>query len=225
MDNALIWILFMIFDLSMVILAYKLFGKIGLYGMITMSIIVANLQVLKLVEIFGITITLGNIIYGSIFLSTDLLSEFYGKKEAKKGVWLGFFVLVITTVYMQIALSFTPSADDFAHTHMVGLFSFLPRVVLGSLVAYLLSQQHDVWLYNLLKKRFNDKHLWLRNNMSTWISQLIDSLVFCSIAFFGIFSTSVFLQILITTYVFKLIVAIVDTPFIYFAKYVLGKQT
>jgi len=80
----------MILDLSLVLVAYKLFGKIGLYATIVMSIIVANIQVLKLVDMFGFTVTLGNILYGSIFFATDLLSEFHGKKAAKKGVGLVF---------------------------------------------------------------------------------------------------------------------------------------
>ncbi|MBW9235682.1 queuosine precursor transporter, partial [Leptospira santarosai] len=71
-------------------------------------------QVTKLIEIFGLTATLGNAIYGSIFLVTDILNEKYGKKEAKKAVWLGFISLLMMTVIMQMVLLFEPAADDFA---------------------------------------------------------------------------------------------------------------
>ncbi|MFC1691426.1 queuosine precursor transporter [Nanoarchaeota archaeon] len=224
MDNILLWLLFMFIDLSMVILAYKLFGKVGLYGMIVMSIIICNIQVLKLVDIFGVAVTLGNVLYGSIFFATDLLSEFHGKKAAKKGVWLGFFALVLATLYMQIALIFKPNIEDFVQPHMVAIFSLMPRIVVASLIAYLISQFHDIWAFHMWKKKTHGKHLWLRNNASTLISQLIDSAVFTTIAFLGVFPIGVFWQILITTYVFKLIVAIADTPFMYYAKYVLKKD-
>jgi len=219
MNNLILWIIFMILDLSLVLLAFKLFGKTGLYITIVMSIILANIQVIKIVDIFGITITLGNILYGSIFLATDLLSEFYGKKDARKGVWIGFFVMIVATIYMQLAIIFKPAADDFIQPHMVAIFSFLPRVVFASLVAYLISQMHDVWAFNYWKKKTKGKYLWLRNNASTVVSQLMDSAVFCTIAFLGVFPGSVFIQILITTYIFKVIVAAADTPFMYLAKY------
>ena len=224
MDNLILWILFMFFDLSMVLVAYRFFGKNGLYATIVMSIIVANIQVIKLVDIAGITVTLGNILYGSIFLSTDMLSEFYGKKAAKKGVWLGFFTIIVATAYMQIALAFKPAADDFVQPHLIGIFSFLPRIVFASLIAYIISQHHDVWAYNFWKKKTKGKLLWVRNNASTLISQLIDSVIFSFIAFWGVFPMHIFIQILITTYVFKMIVAMIDTPFLYYAKYILGKK-
>lgn len=214
----------MIVDLSFVLLAYKLFGKNGLYAMIAMSIIIANIQVLKTVSMLGLVVTLGNVLYGSVFFATDLLNEFYGKKEAQKAVWIGFFVMVVATLYMQIALLFTPDVSDFAHPLLEGLFSFLPRIVFASLVAYLISQMHDVWAYNFWKKFTKGKHLWLRNNASTWISQLIDSIVFSFIAFFGVFPIDIFWQILLTTYLFKIVVAVIDTPFMYYAKFVLGKK-
>ena len=224
MNNVILWIIFMLIDLSAVLLAYKLFGKNGLYAIIAMSIIVCNIQVLKLVDMFGFAVTLGNILYGSIFFATDMLSEFHGKKAAKKGVWIGFFVIILATIYMQFALMFSPNADDFAQPHLQAIFSLMPRIVFGSLVAYLLSQTHDVWAFHFWKKKTKDKQLWIRNNASTMISQLIDSAVFCFIAFYGQFPIEIFWQILWTTYLFKLIVALIDTPLMYLAKYVLFKD-
>jgi hypothetical protein len=199
-------------------LLFRLFGKDGLFVAIVISIILCNIQVLKIVEIFGLTATLGNILYGSIFLATDLLSELYGKDKARRGVWFGFYALIFTTVIMQLALLFKPAPDDFIDPALRQIFSFLPRVAAASIIAYLLSQFHDVWLYHVLKKRFENRHLWLRNNVSTMISQLIDSLIFCTIAFWGVFPKNIFIEILITTYAIKWIVAILDTPFIYLAR-------
>ncbi|MCK5283770.1 MAG: queuosine precursor transporter [Nanoarchaeota archaeon] len=224
MDNLTLWVLFMLVDLSMVLIAFKLFGRIGLYGMIVMSIIISQIQVLKIVEIFGYVATLGNILYGSIFFATDLLSEFYGKKDAKKAVWLGFFTMVLATLYMQIALIFKPSMEDFIQPHLMGIFGLVPRIVFASLIAYLISQYHDVWAFHFWKRFTKGKHLWLRNNASTLVSQLIDSVIFTLIAFVGMFEGDVLLQIFITTYLFKVIVAVIDTPFMYYAKFVLKKD-
>lgn len=216
--NELIWIIFMIADLTIALIIFRLFGKKGLFMLIAANIIICNIQVLKTIELFGITATLGNILYGSIFFATDVISEIYGKKEAKRAVLIGFSSLLIMTLYMQISLLFQPAADDFASSHLEALFGFMPRIAMGSLTAYLLSQLHDVWAFQFWKEKTKGKYLWLRNNLSTLVSQLIDSTVFCLIAFLGLFPINVWFEILITTYLFKLIVAIFDTPFIYCAK-------
>ena len=98
------------------------------------------------------------------------------------------------------------------------IFGFMPRVVLASMAAYLVSQWHDVWAFNFWKKKTGGRFLWLRNNLSTLVSQLLDSVIFCVIAFVGVFESGVWVQILVTTYVFKVIVAVLDTPFIYLAR-------
>ena len=218
MPNELLWLLFILIDLLLAILVFRAFGRIGLYGIIVMDIILCNIQVMKTVRMFGLVTTLGNVLYGSIFFATDLLSELYGKKAARKGVWLGFAALVITTVFMQLTLRFTPDPSDFIHPALSQIFSFLPRIAAASLIAYVISQQHDVWAFHFWRNRTKGRWLWLRNNLSTSVSQLMDTVVFCSIAFWGLFPLSVFVQIGLTTYLFKLLVAVIDTPFIYWGR-------
>ncbi len=218
MINEVLWIGFALMDLSLVLIIYRFFGKTGLFGLIVFNLMLCNIQVLKTIELFGMTTTLGNVLYASVFLSTDLLSEFYGKEEAKKAVLLGFATLLMTVIYMQIALMFTPSPDDFVQPHLESIFSFLPRVAIGSLAAYLVSQLNDVHFFHALKEKYEGRHLWLRNNASTLFSQLLDSLIFCFIALWGLFPVEVWTEIFITTYVMKVIVAVLDTPFIYLAK-------
>ena len=218
MPNELIWLLMALVDFLTLLLVYRIFGKEGLFVAIVISIILCNIQVLKIVELFGLTATLGNILYGSIFLSTDILSEIYGKKAARRGVWFGFYALIFTTVMMQLAMMFKPAPDDFIDPSLRQIFSFLPRVAAASICAYLVSQMHDIWLYHILKDRTRGRHLWLRNNATTMMSQLIDSIIFCFIAFWGVFPTNTFLEILLTTYLFKWMVAVLDTPFIYLAR-------
>ncbi|CCO23143.1 queuosine precursor transporter [Maridesulfovibrio hydrothermalis] len=216
--NELLWIGFALMDLSLVLIVYRYFGKTGLFGLIVFNLILCNIQVLKTIELFGMTTTLGNILYASVFLSTDMLSEFYGKKEARKAVYLGFVILLMAVVYMQLALRFTPTVDDFAQPHLEAIFGFLPRIALGSLCAYLISQLHDVYVFHKLKEKMGERRLWLRNNASTLLSQLLDSSVFCFIALWGLFPFDVWLEILFTTYLFKVIVAVMDTPFLYLAR-------
>lgn len=215
MDNVLIWFVFLLVAFSVVLTAYRLFGLMGLYALVAFTIVLANIQVMKLIEIFGITLTLGNILYGTIFFSTDIISEFHGKKAARKAVWIGLFALVVSTLYMQLTLWYTPAPDDFVNEHFAIIFGLFPRIVLASIVAYCLSQLLDIWIYTRLKEKMKNKHLWLRNNVSTMISQFIDTLIFAVIAFYGLFSFDVFIQIVITTYVMKFIVAGLDTPFMY----------
>ena len=224
MSNELLWIIFAFTDLSLALCIFRFFGGVGLYGLIVFNLLLCNIQVLKTVELFGMTTTLGNVLYASVFFATDLLGERYGKDKAKKGVYLGFVTLVLATLYMQIALLFTPAASDFANPHLEVIFGFLPRLAVASMIAYLVSQLHDVWSFHFWKQKTGGRHLWLRNNASTLVSQLLDSLIFCSIAFIGVFPMDVWWDILITTYIMKAIVAFLDTPFIYLARIIAPKE-
>jgi queuosine precursor transporter len=217
--NELFWVLMVLINFAAILLLYRFFGRTGLFVWVPISVILANIQVLKTVELFGITTTLGNIVYATSFLVTDILSENYGKKDARRAVGLGFISLIAMTLIMNAAILFTPSAEDFAHEALKTIFSVMPRIAGASLAAYLLSQLHDIWAYHFWKKRFNDKkYIWIRNNASTFVSQLIDTIVFTFLAFLGTFPFPVVVQILWSTYIMKLLVAGLDTPLIYIAR-------
>ncbi|MFH0867892.1 MAG: queuosine precursor transporter [Candidatus Woesearchaeota archaeon] len=227
MINELLWILLLVVNFLGILLAYRLFGKVGLYSWVGIAIILANIQVMKTVQLFGLVTAMGNIIYGTIFLATDILNENYGRKEAQKAVWIGFFVLIFATVVMQITLHFVPDESDFLSPALQEIFGFLPRIAIASLTAYLISQLNDVYLFNWIKKKTKGKHLWLRNNASTMVSQLIDNIIFTFIAFVGLFGLfgweqvfewSIIFQIFIVSYIMKFVVAVLDTPFMYWAK-------
>ena len=221
MHNEFIWLLFILFDLGTALLAIKLYGKVALYAIIIVNIILCNMQVLKLVELFGFTVTLGNIAYGSVFMATDLLVECYGKQEARRAINLSLFVLVFVTIALQFTVNYTPSQHDINHPAMLQLFNCVPRVALASLLAYWISQYHDVWAFNWWKQKTNGKHLWLRNNASTLVSQLIDSTVFTVIAFYGVYELKIVWSIFYTTIIIKWIVAVLDTPAVYIGRWIL----
>jgi len=217
--NNIFAILFTLINFSLLVIAYKLFGKIGLFSWIVMSSIVANIIVTKVVDLFWFeAATLGNATYGSIFLATDVLSEKYTKKDAKMSVYLGFFAIISSTLIIQLALLFNPVYQDI-QDNLQGVFALAPRIVIGSLCAFLISQLLDITLFERIKQKMPEtKFLWIRNNGSTLISQLLDSIVFVLIAFYGVFELNILLSILISTYILKLLVAILDTPFLYLIK-------
>lgn len=214
--NELLWFLFAILNFIIIVAVYKVFGKTGLFAWIAVGTVIANIQVTKTIELFGLTATLGNIMYGTLFLATDALNERYGPKDAKRAVYLGFFTMLTMVVIMQGALLFVPGPDDFAHDALATIFEVVPQIVLGSLIAYIVSQLLDVHVFQRIRYRYSSKKtLYIRNIGSTMISQLVDSAIFVPIAFFGLYETPVLISIFFTTYFIKLIVAMLDTPFIY----------
>lgn len=218
MSNEILWVILMLINFLGVILFYKIFNKTGLYIWIAISSILANIQVLKTIELFGHVSTLGNIIYSTSFLATDILSEKYGKSEAKKGVLVGFTTLITTTLIMFICLKFIPHSSDFASDSLNTIFSIMPRISVASLLAYIISQYHDANSYEFWKNKTNS--IIIANNFSTSTSQIIDTVIFTTIAFYGVLDTSIMLEIGLTTYFFKWIVSICDTPFIFMSKYI-----
>ncbi|MDN7241052.1 queuosine precursor transporter [Planococcus sp. N028] len=210
---------FVLANFLMLLIMYKFFGKAGLFAWVAISTILANIQVTKTIEIIGLTATLGNSLYASTFLATDILNEKYGKKDAQKAVWLGFFSLLIMIIAMQFGMNFIPAESDFANESLHTIFGLVPQIAIASMVAYLTAQHLDVLIFSALKKVFpTDGQFWIRNNGSTLISQLLDTLIFTSIAFYGVYSFDIWTQIFLSTYVLKFIVSVLDTPFGYMAK-------
>ncbi len=207
-----------LFCFAALLAVYRFFGKTGLYVWIPIAVIVANIQVQKTVELFGITCTLGNILYASTFTVTDILSENYGKKEARKAVLIGFFSLIFSTLLFQTTLLYEPAPTDLVQNSMEGLFTLMPRLIAASLAAFAVSQIHDVWAYHFWKRLLPEKKwIFIRNNMSSLVSQLLDTLVFVTVAFYGLYGNSVLFEIFLTTYVIKAFVTLCDTPLVYAA--------
>ena len=218
--NELLWLAMLAINFAGILFVYRVFGKLGLFIWVPIAAIVANIQVIKYVELFGLTATLGNIVYASSFLVTDILSENHGRREANRAIAVGFVALVAMVVLMNLALVFEPDPADTAQPHLTAIFTLLPRITLASLIAYVVSQYHDVWAYHFWKRRVpGTRWIWVRNNLSTLVSQLIDSVVFTLAAFLGQVPGPVLVEIIITTYVLKAIVAVADTPLVYLASH------
>lgn len=224
MSNELLFIIQTIIGLAFTLVAFSM-GRNWLYGYIAVCIVLANIFVTKQITLFGIPATGGNVLYGSIFLATDLLAEHFGKREARQAILLGFGAALFYLIMSQFILKFSPSPDDWgAAEGMATIFDFAPAIVLASLMAYLILQFHDIWAFHWIREKTGGRYLWLRNNGSTWVSQLIDSVVFSILAFLVLpilfpsaeaLPFDIVVGIIISTYFLKILVAAIDTPFIY----------
>lgn len=224
-SQELLWLTVLLTDLAATVMLYRLFGKTGLQVAIVTAIILANLQGPKLTVIFGIETTLGVIFYSGIFFATDVLSENYGRAEAQKAVRMGFAVSVIVLVMLSFALMFQPSdrpetsafSNDI-HNAFATILDFTPRFIAGSLLAYFISQSFDVWAFHQIRRFTGGKWLWLRNNLSTMSSQIVDTAIFSLVAWWGVVDLVTALKLGAAKYVFKVVIAMIDTSFIYWAR-------
>ena len=222
-----LWVITVVYDLSLALLLYRFFGKYGLYAAVVLGIVLGNLQGGKVSEliIFGTAykVSMGAILYSGIYFATDVLNEKYGRAEANRAVMLGFVANIAVMITLVISVQFKPSEITGSalevHNAISTLAYYSPAFVVGSLTAYLVSQSFDVWFFNWLKQKTNGSKLWLRNNLSTMTSQLIDTFIY---QFTWVFATgmdwSTAFALALTKYVFKVIIAVVDTIFIYWVK-------
>lgn len=220
-----------IFIFAATLFAYKFFGKTGLFCISAIATVLANIEVVILVKAFGMEQTLGNVLFAATFLVTDILSECEGKKEANKAVWLGVFSSLFFLLLSQSWLLYIPSENDFVSPAMNAIFSNTPRMIISSLVVYAISQLFDVWLYHkwwaFTEKRFDDKRrfLWLRNNGSTLISQIVNTLLFTLLAFWGTYSAKTIISIFVSSYVIFIFTSLLDTPVLYLARRIHEKKS
>ncbi len=224
-NQELLWLTTLVADLGCTLLLYRLFGKAGLQVAIATAIILANLQGPKLTMVFGLQTSLGVIFYSSIFFATDVLSENYGKAAANKAVRMGFTVSVIVLLMLSLALLYLPSSKpdtaEFSssiHNAFATIVNFTPRFIFGSLLAYYISQHFDVWAFHQIKKITRGRWLWLRNNLSTMSSQIVDTLIYSLVAWWGIVDLRTALALGAAKYIFKVAIAMIDTVFIYWAR-------
>lgn len=177
-----------------------------------MSLIVANIVSCKVVTFWHFTVPAAIVAYPITFLMTDVIGELWGKEEANRTVRNGFICQLSSLVLIgaAILLPIAPYANIQAEFQTVLLSTF--RVVAASMVAYLCSQSWDVFIFHKIKEK-GEKQKWLRNNASTMSSQIIDTAIFITIAFWGVVP-NIFTMIL-SQYVIKVIYAALDTPFFY----------
>lgn len=216
-----LWILATLAITSLAGVIGKRYGVEYIIAIMAALVVIANIIAGKIVVFGPFVVPAAVIVYASTFLLTDIICEKWGKQQARKAVWAGFYANVVMVIAVVIAIHWpsAPFAKDYSE-QFSSVLGLVPRVVLASMVAYLLSQHHDVFAFQFWKNKTKGRHLWLRNNLSTMVSQAIDTVIFITIAFYGVMDI---VPLLIGQYVIKLIIAVLDTPFIYFISWLMNK--
>lgn len=201
---------------SIVVAIEKFFKKEGLLVYVSISTIIANILVCRSIELMGYVTCMGSIMFASNFLATDILCENYRKEDGKKAVIMAAISQVIFIFVIQFALLYKPSDIDMMDESMKTLFSLNLRVGLSSLFMFVVSNLFDIYVYENIKKKYPNK-LWLRNNVSTIISNCAENYLFTFLAFAGIYDIFTIISIASVGSVIEMAIAILDTPFLYLA--------
>ena len=197
-----------------------------LTGIFIASLVTCNLIANKFVTVdlgFKVFIVSAGILpYPLTFLVTDLISELYGQKKANLVVLSGFFASLFVLLFLWLGGQFNAIPDSLVNDATYdSVFRNAWRLIAGSMIAYLFAQFVDVRIFHFWKKLTKGKHLWLRNNGSTIASQLVDTTLVICILFVGVWNADQILSAIIDGWVFKMLMAILDTPIIYGVIYLL----
>ena len=229
-STELMWVILLFFCYISILTFLRLFGYVGIFIYCALAIIGANIQVLKTVDFFYSPepVALGTILFASTFLCTDILSEYFDKNKARMNILIGFCAFLFMTLLMVITIGFKPSSDDWVQESLSNVFTPMTRFFIASMIAYLISQYFDVWFFNYIKRVTSEKYLWLRNNLSTIASSLVDNTVFSIFAWIllnpePISVYNVIMIYILGTYLLRILLALFDTPLIYLAKFFIKK--
>ncbi len=201
----------------------RIFGALGLMLYITLAVIIANLQIhiATHFSFFHEPIALGTVVFSSTFIGTSILTEFYGKAQAQKAVWLSFVGVIILMIFMMITLGFKPAAGfGQAHQAIQTLFMPTPALITASLIAYVIGQYNDIWMFTFLSRLTRGKLLWLRSFVGPLVGAFMDNLVFSVLAWM-VFSphplswNTVFFTYVLGTYLLRIGMALISVPFMY----------
>lgn len=191
------------------------FNLILLNSIFMIGLVMSNLFGGKIISVLGFTVAGAIITYPLTFLSTDIIGEIWGKQEANDCVKIGIIVQLIFLALGYLSLAIPPQeASESLQQSLTVVLNQGLRMTLASLGAFSVSQFLDVFLFHKLKESCNGKKKWLRNNLSTMTSQLVDTLIFITIAFYGVVEDLP--AMVLGQYVIKLLLALGDTPFFYF---------
>lgn len=218
MMNTILFIVSIGLVFGALILINRLLGESGVIGFMGLATVLANILICKSVTLFGIGATLGNIMFASNFLATDILTECYGIKQARKGIAFAICSAIGFLATTQMALAFVPNETDVAQEAYKTIFTLAPRITLASVFLFACSNFADVGLYEFMRRKTAGKYMWLRNNLSTILCNGTENFAFYFIAFAGVFGVKELISMGISATIIEVIVALCDTPFLYIAK-------
>jgi uncharacterized integral membrane protein (TIGR00697 family) len=185
-----------------------------LQALFVSGLVVSNIIAAKIVVIWKLVVPAGIIVYPATFLLTDIIGELYGREEANRTVWYGFVatLFAMLIIYAGMLLPAAPFMEE-QQSAYEALLGPNRRIVAASLLAYLCSQKHDVWAFHFWKGLTGGRYKWLRNNLSTMASQLIDTIIFIGIAFWGVVPHLG--EMILGQYLLKVLICLLDTPLFY----------
>lgn len=215
--NELVFAAELLVVFGLVLFVSKVFKREGLIAWVGLASVLANVITAKNANIFGLSTAIGTVMFASTFLATDILTEKYGKDEAKKAVYFGLFSSVVLIIASQIALLYKPSDFDYADGPMQILFGLNLRISISSIIMYFVANMADIYIFSKLKIKTNNKMLWLRNNVATILCNCLENFGFIFFAFVGIYDLSTIITIAFSTSIIEFIAALFDTPFLYLA--------
>src|SRR3989344_1015062 len=190
-------------------------GRRWLHAAVVVNLIAISFFGAEVVSIFGKITNVGNIFYVAVFFAGQLLAEHYGKRESRKSVWLGFTYVLFIIIIGQIVVQYVPIPESIKVSESIkALFVFTPRIALTSLLAYLFSQSLNIELYSYIG-RLREKKIWLRSILANFAGQLLDSVIFFSIAFGGILSHSQLIEAMSTGFQIKFLLGLIMVPLLY----------
>lgn len=200
-----------------------------LSGFFLTSLVLGNALIFKFIDVrlpfVGVaTISVGVLPYPITFLCTDLISELYGNQRAQAVVVTGFVVSLYMLGLLQLGrvLPVSHLQGEVVQEQYMAVFGQSARGIFASMVAYLIAQLVDVRLYHFWRQLTKGRHLWLRNNASTMLSQLVDTTAVVTILFYGVWSWNEIGAVIVASYVYKLLVAAADTPLMYLGRSLCG---
>ena len=192
----------------------KLFIALAIY---LASLFAANTLGLKIMPfLFGLHLSVAVFSFPFVFLTTDVIGEVYGKRMAKFFVLAGFIATAIFILYsfLSIAMPWDP-AGEWVHQSYNQIFGISLRMAIASLVAFAIAEYQDVISFFFFRKWFGESKFWLRSTLSNLWSQMLDTVIFMTIAFAGVYPTPVLIRIIITWWLFKVAMGILYTPLSY----------
>ncbi len=187
-------------------------------------LLISNLASTKILSLGVFTFDGGTLLFPLSYIFGDILTEVYGYQRARKVIWTGFGAAILMSLVLWVVQILPPAADWHNQEAFESLLGFVPRIVLASLLAYFAGAFSNAFLLSKLKIRTKGKYLWVRTIGSTILGEGIDTIIFCMVAFYGLFPTEVLIAIIVSNYLFKTGVEIIFTPATYAIVRFLKKQ-
>jgi queuosine precursor transporter len=215
--NETIFFIHVILVITFLLIAFKM-GKYALSSFICLQAILANLFVVKQIELFSMTVTCSDVFSISTLWGLNLLNEYYGKTLANKVVKITFFVMIFFAVMAKVHVLYLPSSYDYSNMAFLTIFASTPRIIIASFIVFFFVQKFDIKVFSFLRNKLSSKSLVIRMGISLFISQFIDTVLFSYLGLYGIV-TSIF-DIVVVSYTIKVVVIIMSVPFAVFARYI-----